>query len=71
MYSSGSGKQIYSPAISVDGGTVFATCNNGVLFAIDSRDGSLKWNYSTNVDQLHGLQSSPVVHPTNGVGGNA
>ena len=64
---SGSAKQIYSPALSVDSNVVFATCQDGNVYALSSSDGSVLWSHNTLVDELHGLQSSPSVHPSNGV----
>ena len=59
--------KLYGPALSVDGSTVYVTCNSGGVHAVGSADGQLRWSHATAADAIHGLQSSPTVHPTNGV----
>ncbi len=54
---------VSSPAVAADGTVYVQTNSYGLLFAVDSADGSILWTYPTSSSPPSGGESSPAIGP--------
>jgi outer membrane protein assembly factor BamB len=54
---------VSSPAVAADGTVYVQTNSNGLLFAVNSINGNIKWTYPTTITPQAGGESSPAIAP--------